>query len=180
MKTYTRTGDDGFTSLSGGKRITKSHVRVEAYGTIDELISWTGLLRDYPENSSRGNTLLYIQDQLMRSAASLASEKEKTERGICLPEPDSVKVLEKEIDDMEVGLKPLKSLILPGGNQLVSYCHISRCVCRRAERIVIKLNETEKVPAIIITFLNRLSDYFFILSRKLCLELDIEEVKWSV
>jgi cob(I)alamin adenosyltransferase len=180
MKTYTRTGDDGSTSLSGGKRVLKSNKRVEAYGTVDELISWTGLLRDFPENAKRRKTLTYIQDQLMRCAASLASEKPKAERGICLPDADSIELLEKEIDEMEKGLKSLKSLVLPGGNLLISYCHITRCVCRRAERRVVKLNETEKMPAIIISFLNRLSDYYFVLSRSLCLELDIEEVKWSV
>jgi cob(I)alamin adenosyltransferase len=180
MRTYTRTGDDGTTSLSGGKRVPKCHIRVEAYGTVDELISWIGLLRDYPENSNRRKTLEYIQDQLMRCAACLASEKVKTERGICLPGPESIKVLEKEIDNMETGLKPLKSLVLPGGNLLISYCHISRCICRRAERRVVKLNETEKIPEIILRFLNRLSDYLFVLSRTISLELDIEEVKWSV
>ncbi len=180
MKTYTRTGDDGTTSLSGGKRVPKCHIRVEAYGTVDELISWIGLLRDHPDNANRRKILAYIQDQLMRCAASLASEKAKAERGICLPESESIMILEKEINIMEAGLKPLKSLILPGGNMLISYCHITRCVCRRAERTVIKLNETEKIPEIIVIFLNRLSDYLFTLSRKLCLELDIEEVKWSV
>jgi cob(I)alamin adenosyltransferase len=180
MKSYTRTGDDGTTSLSGGKRVPKCHIRVEAYGTVDELISWIGLLRDHPENTNRRETLEYIQDQLMRCAASLASEKIKTERGICLPEPESIKVLEKEIDKMQAGLKQLKSLILPGGNILISYCHITRCICRRAERSVVKLNETEKIPEIILQFLNRLSDYLFVLSRKIGLELDIEEVKWSV
>ena len=180
MKTYTRSGDDGSTSLSGGKRVPKSHIRVEAYGTVDELISWTGLLRAFPENEKRKQTLVYIQEQLMRCAASLASEKARTVRGICLPEPDSIKKLEKEIDNLEKGLKPLRSLILPGGNLLISYCHIARCVCRRAERRVVILNETEKIPEIVVTFLNRLSDYFFILSRRLSLELDIEEVKWSV
>jgi cob(I)alamin adenosyltransferase len=180
MKTYTRTGDSGSTSLSGGKRVPKCHERVEAYGTIDELISWTGLLRDFPENAKRKKTLIFIQDQLMRCAACLASEKPKAESGICLPEPGSIEFIEKEIDEMEAGLKPLKSLILPGGSQLISYCHITRCVCRRAERRVVKLNETEKVHEIIISFLNRLSDYFFVLGRKLCSELDIEEVRWLV
>ncbi len=180
MKTYTRTGDDGTTSLSGGKRVPKCHIRVEAYGTVDELISWIGLLRDHPDNANRRKILTYIQDQLMRCAASLASEKAKTERGICLPESESIKVLEKEIDMMEADLKPLKSLILPGGNILISYCHITRCICRRAERRVVELNETEKTPEIIRTFLNRLSDYLFVLSRKISLELDIEEVRWSV
>jgi cob(I)alamin adenosyltransferase len=146
MKTYTRTGDSGSTSLSGGKRVPKCHERVEAYGTIDELISWTGLLRDFPENAKRKKTLIFIQDQLMRCAACLASEKPKAESGICLPEPGSIEFIEKEIDEIRV----------------------------------VKLNETEKVHEIIISFLNRLSDYFFVLGRKLCSELDIEEVRWLV
>ena len=154
MKTYTRTGDDGFTSLSGGKRVSKSSLRVEAYGTVDELISWTGLLTGFPENSKRRKTLIYIQDQLMRCAASLASESPETGAGVCHPDIECIAFLEKEIDDMESRLKPLRNFILPGGNILVSYCHIARCVCRRAERRVVQLTETVKIPGNIIPFLN--------------------------
>jgi cob(I)alamin adenosyltransferase len=180
MKIYTRTGDDGTTSLSGGKRVPKSHVRVEAYGTVDELISWIGLLRDYKENSDRKAFLIYIQDQLMICAACLGSDPGKPDRRKFLPGEDSVKKLEEEIDKMEITLKPLNNLILPGGNILVSYCHIARCVCRRAERAVLNLNQTEKTPEIICKFLNRLGDYLFVLARKISLDLDIEEIKWSV
>jgi cob(I)alamin adenosyltransferase len=180
MKIYTRTGDDGTTSLAGGRRVPKYHVRVEAYGSVDELISWIGLLRDYNENSKRKELLIFIQDQLMICAAALASDPENKGRRKFLPDPDSVKRLEKEIDRMEKKLKPLSNFILPGGNILVSYCHIARCVCRRAERSVLKLNQTEKSPEIVARFLNRLADYLFVLSRIICLELDIEEIKWSV
>jgi len=180
MKTYTRTGDNGSTSLQGGKRVSKSHIRVEAYGTVDELIAWTGLLIDFPENLKRKKTLTYIRDQLMRCAASLAVESRKPVKGDILPEPECVRLVEDEIDAMESVLKPLKSFVMPGGNMLVSWSNIARCVCRRAERRAVQLNETEKIPEIIIPFLNRLSDYFFVLTRILCLELDIEEVEWSV
>jgi cob(I)alamin adenosyltransferase len=180
MKIYTRTGDDGTTSLSGGRRVPKYHVRIEAYGTVDELISWIGLLRDYKENSDRKAFLLYLQDQLMKCAASLASDPDNPDCRKLLPGEDSVQNLEEEIDKMEMSLKPLNNFILPGGNILVSYCHIARCVCRRAERAVLNLNQTEKTPEIISIFLNRLADYLFVLSRKISLELDIEEISWSV
>jgi cob(I)alamin adenosyltransferase len=180
MKIYTRTGDDGTTSLAGGKRISKYHIRVEAYGTIDELISWIGLLRDHKENLARREFLMYIQEQLMLCAAAIASDPvNKTIRKFS-PDPDSVQNLEAEIDKMELQLKPLENFILPGGNIIISYCHIARCVCRRAERAVLRLNQTGKTSQTINKFLNRLADYLFVLSRKICLELDIEEVKWSI
>jgi cob(I)alamin adenosyltransferase len=178
MKIYTRTGDDGTTSLLGGKRVPKFHNRVEAYGAVDELISWIGLLKDYPENSSREEILSYIQKQLMFCVTVLATDPELKKTDEYLPEAGSIAKLEKEIDDMDKMLNPLEGFILPGGNVLVSCCHIARCVCRRAERAVLRLNQAEKTPDIIYKFLNRLADYLFVLSRKLCLELDIKEVKW--
>ncbi len=180
MKIYTRTGDDGTTSLSGGKRIPKCHVRVEAYGSIDELIAWIGLLKDHKENKKRVKLLIYIQEQLMLCAAALASEEDNPDVHRHLPDSDSIRLLEREIDKMDKNLKPLKSFILPGGNKLVSYCHIARCVCRRAERTALKLNQTEKIPELIPVFLNRLSDFLFVLSRKISLELDIKEIIWPV
>lgn len=179
MKIYTRTGDDGTTSLAGGRRVPKYHVRVEAYGSVDELIAWIGLLRDHKENSKRKALLVYIQDQLMVCAAALASDPENKKGRKFLPDPDSVSKLEEEIDKMEKQLKPLQNFVLPGGNILVSNCHIARCVCRRAERNVLKLNQDEKSPEIVARFLNRLADYLFVLSRYISLELDIEEIKWS-
>ena len=180
MKIYTLTGDDGTTSLSGGRRVPKHSLRVEAYGSVDELIAWIGLLRSYKENRERKELLIYIQDQLMRCAAGLASDPENGNSKKILPDADSIIVLEKEIDKMEDSLPPLKHFILPGGNILVSYCHIARCVCRRAERTILKLNEAERSPEVINKFLNRLSDFLFVLSRKIGLELDNEEIKWSV
>jgi cob(I)alamin adenosyltransferase len=180
MKIYTRTGDDGNTSLTGGQRVAKSHPRIEAYGCVDELISWIGLLRDFSENDSRKDTLIYFQDQLMRCAATLATEADNGKTDRYLPDKDCITVVEDEIDRMEAKLPAIKNFILPGGHILVSYCHIARCVCRRAERSVLRLNDTEKISNIIIKFLNRLSDYLFTLSRLISLELDIKEISWSI
>ena len=178
MRIYTRTGDDGTTSLSGGKRIPKHHVRVEAFGAVDELISWIGLLRDQQENIERKDFLIYLQNQLMNSAAALASENDLDSSQKLLPDEDCIKKVEDEIDRMDQKLNPLRNLIIPGGNTTVSYCHIARCVCRRAERAVLRLKITEETPPVINMFLNRLSDYLFILTRKISSDLDIEEIKW--
>lgn len=180
MKIYTLSGDDGTTSLSGGKRVLKHSLRVEAYGSVDELIAWIGLLKDHQENLKRKEFLVYIQDQLMRCAAAIAYDSGNSNSREILPGSDSVSVIEREIDSMEETLPPLKNFILPGGNLLVSYCHIARCVCRRAERAVCRLNEAEESPPIVIKFLNRLSDFLFVLSRQISLDLDIEDVKWLV
>jgi cob(I)alamin adenosyltransferase len=180
MKIYTLTGDDGTTSLSGGRRVPKHSIRVEAYGSVDELVAWIGLLRDHKENQKRKELLIYVQNQLMRCAAALASDSKNPKSKKILPDPDCISLIEKEIDIMEEALPPLNNFILPGGNILVSYCHIARCVCRRAERAVLMLNKTEESPEIVNKFLNRLSDFLFVLSRTICLELDAEEIKWQV
>jgi cob(I)alamin adenosyltransferase len=180
MKIYTLTGDDGTTSLSGGRRVPKHSIRVEAYGSVDELIAWVGLLRDHKENKTRTELLIYIQTQLMKCAAALAYDNKNSKSKKILPDQECTSVLEMEIDLMEKSLPSLKNFILPGGHTLVSYCHIARCVCRRAERAVTRLNKTEESPEIITKFLNRLSDFLFVLSRKIALELDIEEIKWIV
>jgi cob(I)alamin adenosyltransferase len=180
MKIYTLTGDDGTTSLSGGRRVPKHSVRVEAYGAVDELIAWFGLLRDHKGNLKRKELLIYIQGQLMICAAALAYDCENINSRKLLPDEGCISVIEKEIDMMEENLPPLGNFILPGGDILVSYCHIARCVCRRAELAVLRLNEAEESPEIVNKILNRLSDYLFVLSRKISLELDIEEIKWSV
>jgi len=180
MKIYSLTGDYGTTSLAGGKRVAKHSLRVEAYGSIDELIAWVGLLRDHKENIDRKDILIYIQSRLMLCANALAADYENSKAKIILPEEDCLSVLENEIDKMAAILPPLQGFILSGGNMLVSHCHIARCVCRRAERAVVRLNEEEKAPSIVIKFLNRLSDYLFVLSRKIALELDVEETEWKV
>lgn len=178
MKIYTRTGDDGTTSLAGGGRVPKYHQRVEAYGSVDELIAWIGVLRGFPETTEKTEILINIQDQLMRCACILAQSGKNQEPAVCLPDEQAVKLLEDEIDKMETSLPALKSFILPGGNLLVSYCNVARCVCRRAERSVLRLRAGEQVPEIICRFLNRLSDYLFVFTRYLALKLDIEQVKW--
>jgi cob(I)alamin adenosyltransferase len=180
MKIYTLSGDDGTTSLSGGRRVPKHSIRVEAYGSVDELIAWFGLLKDHEENKNRNEILVYIQRQLMSCAAALAYDRENRNSKKILPDEDCLSVIEKEIDLMEETLPKLKNFILPGGNLLVSYCHIARCVCRRAERAVLRLYEVEESPEIVNKLLNRLSDYLFVLSRKISLELDIQEIIWSV
>jgi cob(I)alamin adenosyltransferase len=179
MKIYTRTGDDGTTSLPGGRRVRKTDPWIEACGSLDELIAWTGLLRDFRENNTRKEILIYIQDQLMRCTASLGG-KECHKPGKCPPDPDCVVIIEKEIDKLDANLPAKKNFTLPGGHVLISYCNITRCVCRRAERDVIRLNNAREIPEIIIRFLNRLSDYLFVLSRQISLELDIQEIDWVV
>jgi cob(I)alamin adenosyltransferase len=180
MKIYTKTGDDGTTSLSGGRRVPKQHIRIEAYGTVDELIAWIGLLRSDPVNASRKEILVKIQDQLMVSAAALAHDQENPASRTFSPDTECITMLEKEIDSMEEQLPPLRSFILPGGNSAVSHCHIARCVCRRAERAVLRLNEKEETPEPVRKLLNRLSDYLFVLGRKISLESGCEEIRWIV
>ena len=181
MKIYTRSGDDGTTSLADGQRVPKFHPRIEAYGSIDELISWIGLLRGLRENESRIPTLLFIQDNLMQLAAILAkSGKHQTQTNDYLPAIEAIRVLENEIDSMENRLPPLDHFILPGGHMSVSYCHIARCVCRRAERSVFLLGNSEKIPPSASKYLNRLSDYLFILARTLSIDLNNQEVEWRM
>jgi len=180
MNIYTLTGDDGTTSLAGGRRVPKHSLRVEAYGSVDELIAWIGLLRDHKENLERRELLIFVQSQLMLCAAALATDSENPGVKLILPEQGCLKVLEIEIDKMEESLSPLRNFLLPGGSVLVSYCHIARCVCRRAERAVLRMNISEKSPQLVTKFLNRLSDYLFVLSRKISLELGNEEIKWQI
>ncbi|NLA49094.1 MAG: cob(I)yrinic acid a,c-diamide adenosyltransferase [Bacteroidales bacterium] len=180
MKIYTRTGDDGTTSLPGGRRIPKHHVRIEALGSVDELISWLGLLRDQKENYGHKDFLIHLQNQLMKFAAVISSGDNRDVEEKLLPDNESVKIIENEIDKMERELNPLEYFIIPGGNIVVSYCHIARCVCRRAERAVLRLHAKNKIIPLAGVFLNRLSDYLFILSRKISSDLDIEEFKWLV
>jgi cob(I)alamin adenosyltransferase len=167
MKIYTRTGDKGQTSLIGGTRVPKYHSRIEAYGTVDELNAFVGLIRDYNTIDQKLNSvLLEVQDRLFTLESHLAEDQQAavTRKLPALAEKD-VKFLENEIDRMNDELAPLSNFILPGGHPLVSYSHLARTVCRRAERIVIQLAETHPVPASDMQYLNRLSDYFFVLAR---------------
>lgn len=179
MKIYTKSGDQGTTSLLGGRRVLKSNLRIESYGTVDELNSYIGLLRDQEINKSREGVLKEIQDRLFTIGATLATEpgKENIKRPDLLEE--DLTLLEQEIDAMEEGLPMLKNFILPGGHTVVSFCHIARTVCRRTERCVISLMEVEHVDELIVKYLNRLSDYLFVLGRKITQELGVEEVTWK-
>lgn len=162
----------------GGRRVSKAHLRIDAYGTVDELNSFIGLLRDQEINRKREDLLKEVQDRLFTIGATLATEpgKENVKKPD-LNEEDLV-LLEKEIDEMESLLSPLRHFILPGGHQTVSFCHIARTICRRTERCVIDLMEIEHVDEIIVKYLNRLSDYLFVLGRLIAQELGVEEVTW--
>ena len=185
MKIYTKTGDSGTTALFGGTRVPKDHIRIESYGTIDELNSYIGLIRDQEINGHYKNILAEIQDRLFTIGAILATppEKEVLKNGelrlknLGITETD-IELLEKEIDAMDEVLPPMTHFVLPGGHQTVSYCHITRCVCRRAERLAVHLSHNEPVSEIAIKYLNRLSDYLFVLARKLSVDLKADEVKW--
>ncbi len=179
MKIYTKTGDKGTTALFGGKRVSKADLRIETYGTVDELNSYVGLVRDQPTNQNRKNILVEIQDRLFTIGSILATEPGNTKVRIPFLIPEDITVLEKEIDAMDASLPPMKSFVLPGGHQSVSFCHVARTVCRRAERLVIALDAQEKIDALVIQYLNRLSDYLFMLSRKMSAELNAEEMPWK-
>ncbi|GAA4088132.1 cob(I)yrinic acid a,c-diamide adenosyltransferase [Mucilaginibacter panaciglaebae] len=178
MKIYTKTGDKGFTSLIGGTRVPKHHLRIESYGTIDELNSYIGLLCDQDIAAHDKDFLKEIQDRLFTIGALLASDPEKSKMTI----PDlyiaDIEALENEIDQINTLLPELKHFILPGGSTAISYCHIGRCVCRRAERLAVHLAEESEVEAKVIIYLNRLSDYLFTLARKLSNDNKIPENQW--
>lgn len=179
MKIYTKTGDKGQTSLIGGTRVPKHHIRIEAYGTVDELNSWIGLIRDQEMDAHSKEILLEIQDRLFTIGSSLASDPIKSKMKIPDLKEQDITLLEQEMDAMNVLLPEMKSFILPGGHQTVSYCHIARCVCRRAERNTTHLSESDFVAELVIIYLNRLSDYLFVLSRKLSKDLNGKENPWN-
>ncbi len=179
MKIYTKTGDKGTTALFGGKRVSKADLRIETYGTVDELNAYIGLVRDQPVNQIRKNILVEIQDRLFTIGSILATEPGNTKVKVPSLAVEDITLLEKEIDVMDAVLPPMKSFVLPGGHQSVSFCHIARTVCRRAERLVIALNAQEEVGPLVIQYLNRLSDYLFMLSRKMTAELNAEETPWK-
>lgn len=179
MKIYTKTGDKGSTSLFTGKRVPKHHIRIESYGTLDELNSWLGLIRDQKIDPHYQGILSKIQDKLFTLGAILATEPTKDNR-LKIPrinEDDST-LLENEIDSMNDALPPMTHFILPGGHTTVSYCHVARTVCRRAERMIALLHEEAPLPDALLAYINRLSDYLFVLARKLSKDLQAKEVKW--
>ena len=185
MKVYTKTGDTGTTALFGGTRVPKHHIRIESYGTVDELNSHIGLIRDQDMSDLYKNVLIEVQDRLFTVGAILATppEKETLKNGqprlqnLGIVESD-IEFLENEIYTMEESLPPMTHFVLPGGHTTVSYCHIARCVCRRAERLAVHLNDIEPTDERVIKYLNRLSDYLFVLARKLSHDLNADEVQW--
>ncbi len=179
MKIYTKTGDKGKTSLFTGTRVPKHHIRIESYGTVDELNSAIGLVRDQEIDAHSKKSLISIQDKLFTVGAILATEPKKDNR-LKIPriEEEDILFLEREIDKMNEELPPMTHFILPGGHTTVSYCHVARTTCRRAERMISYLHEKEPVQERVIAYINRLSDYLFVLARKLSKQLNAEEVKW--
>lgn len=179
MKVYTRKGDDGTTGLIGGTRVSKDDIRIEAYGTVDELNSWLGLLRDQSALEDQKKELVEIQETLFSIGSHLAVGSDKNKMQLPEVHDDSIVALEHSIDKMEETLEPMKNFILPGGNSNVSQIHITRCVCRRAERRVISLAKTAQIDPILVRYLNRLSDYLFVLSRRINLTEKGEETPWK-
>lgn len=180
MKIYTRTGDKGTTSLLGGSRVPKNHLRIEAYGTVDELNSWLGLLRDQPVAEKVGFELLKeIQDRLFTIGSNLAMEMEESKKRIPDLQQSDIEVLEQAMDKMNENVPALKSFVLPGGHASASQAHVARTVCRRAERAVISLSQHEFVPEMVVQYLNRLSDYLFTLARAWTYALGVEETPWK-
>ena len=180
FKIYTKTGDKGQTSLIGGTRVPKYHPRIEAYGTVDELKSYIGLIRDQDIANEIKNLLIEIQDRLFTIESQLAHDPDtKLNRPLPIIYEEDVEKLEKAIDSMNEELPELSSFILPGGHVIVSHCHVARCICRRAERLTIRLSELHPVEDLNIKYLNRLSDYLFVLARKLGKDLNAPETPWK-
>ena len=185
MKIYTKTGDKGTTALFGGTRVPKHHIRIDSYGTVDELNSYIGLIRDQEINTTQQDLLIAIQDKLFTVGAILATDPEKAmlksgKERLNIPKIDEqdIAVLEQQMDAMNENLPPMTHFVLPGGHTTVSFCHIARCVCRRAERLAAALHELEPVDESVLKYLNRLSDYLFVLARMLSHDLNANEIKW--
>ncbi len=180
-KIYTKTGDKGTTSLIGGTKVSKAHIRIETYGTVDELNSWIGLVNDQLNHKHSKKILKEIQDRLFTIGSSLACDPEK-ELKMKIPDlqETDIELLEKEIDRMNEKMPPMKSFILPGGHVAVSSAHVARCVCRRCERLCVSLQEQNmSVEPLVIKYLNRLSDYLFVLARFIGRRLKTKEIPWK-
>jgi cob(I)alamin adenosyltransferase len=178
MKIYTKKGDQGHTGLIGGTRVSKGELRIEAYGTVDELNSYVGLIRSFDINSNSVQQLMEIQDRLFTIGSSLASDPEKSNMKIPDLLESDVESLENWMDEMDTTLPELTSFVLPGGHPFIGHIHVCRCVCRRTERLVVTLDEHDFVAPLVLTYLNRLSDYLFVLGRKIAMELNIQEKQW--
>lgn len=181
FKIYTKTGDKGNTSLIGGTKVPKNDIRIETYGTVDELNSWIGLINDQLADDEFRDELREVQDRLFTIGSALATDAEK-EPKMKLPDlhQSDISLLEKRIDEMTAALPPMKSFILPGGHVAVSSIHITRCICRRAERLAVSMQQHELfIDEKIIQYLNRLSDYLFTLARYAGQKLRVEEIPWK-
>ncbi|WP_295716269.1 cob(I)yrinic acid a,c-diamide adenosyltransferase [Mucilaginibacter sp.] len=178
MKIYTKTGDKGFTSLIGGTRVAKYHLRIESYGTVDELNSYIGLIGDQDIAIHHKEVLKQIQDRLFTIGSSLAADPERSKMVIPDLHMQDIELLEREMDAMNEQLPELRHFILPGGNNTISFCHIARCICRRAERITVHLANESTVDEKVNIYLNRLSDYLFTLARKIANERNVPENQW--
>jgi cob(I)alamin adenosyltransferase len=179
-KIYTKTGDDGTSGLVGGNRVKKSDLRLEAYGTVDELNSWIGLIRSAISDHEVSDLLMDIQNNLFIIGSKLASDEQgKRITDSLVIETDKIENLEKAIDKYEVHLPVIHNFILPGGSVLSGYCHIARTVCRRAERCIIRMDEDPTMDQRIVQYVNRLSDYLFVLARKIANDTGVEEIFWS-
>ena len=180
MKIYTKTGDRGITSLVGGTRVPKTHIRLEAYGTVDELNSNLGFLSTYLLDEKDRNFLQQVQDKLFAVGSHLATDREKTElKAASVISPEHVETMEREIDRLDSLLPPLSAFILPGGSRGAAVCHICRTVCRRAERRILALAEQVEISSELLAYVNRLSDYLFVLSRKMNQDDKKDEIFWN-
>ncbi|MEY4603877.1 MAG: hypothetical protein RIT43_1169 [Bacteroidota bacterium] len=179
MKIYTKKGDTGTTGLIGGTRVSKSSLRIESYGTIDELNSYIGVVRDQSIHQKYSTQLIEIQDRLFTIGSSLASDPEKSNMKIPDLHESDIQLLESWVDEMDAGLPEMRFFVLPGGHPAVSFCHVARCVCRRAERIIVDLSQNEFVAPLVISYMNRLSDYLFVLSRQLAKDTNAQEQPWK-
>jgi cob(I)alamin adenosyltransferase len=179
MKVYTKKGDEGQTSLLGGTRVSKHHLRIEAYGTVDELNSWMGLLKDQPVAAPYAAFIKQVQDNLFTLGSHLAADPDANRMQLPQVTAADVQDLEQSIDQMEESLPALQNFVLPGGHPANSTAHVARCVCRRAERIAVHLNDVQQIEAIILQYLNRLSDWLFVFSREMTRLSGAEEVAWT-
>jgi cob(I)alamin adenosyltransferase len=179
MKIYTRTGDEGTTALFGGRRVSKADLRIDAYGTVDELNAFLAIVRDQEVNRKREYFLIQIQERLFTIGSMLATAPGNVTVKIPKLQDADPDALEMAIDEMEAHLEPLRNFILPGGHISISHCHVARTVCRRAERKIVALNQAEDVDPIVIKYMNRLSDYLFVLARAMAAELGVAETPWK-
>ncbi len=178
MKIYTKTGDKGSTSLLGGTRVSKANERINCYGMVDELNAHVGLLRDYDLTEKQKQSLIHIQNNLFTIGSNLADESEDNKFNLPTIKEQHIVELEEAMDKMNETLPELRSFVLPGGHMAVSQSHVCRCVCRRAERSVVGLMESIEIDDLIAKYLNRLSDYFFTLSRALSQQFNAKEIPW--